>query len=149
MDVKQNSHIIEVDRIFDTSVETLYRVWTDAEHLMKWWHPMGKTLINVKNELHEGGDVTYYIGDEGLEVTGKYNEVIPNERLVYSWIWNMNDEGSSDGYILHLEFSSESENKSRLKVLQEGFSAQEFLKPHQDGWDKGLDDLSDYLRKLG
>jgi len=105
---------------------------------------MGENLTDVKNELKEGGAVAYYVGDAGLEITGTYSEVVPNEKLSYSWVWNMSDEGSENGYTLHVTFSSEGEG-SKLHVLQEGFSGPELLKPHQDGWEKGLDDLNSYL----
>ena len=144
METDQKTNVIEIERQFDVDVETLFKAWTEAEQLKQWWHPMGETLTDVKNELQEGGAVEYYVGEAGLEITGKYSEVVPNEKLVYSWVWNMSDEGSESGYKLHITFLPEGEG-SKLKVLQEGFSGPEFLKPHQEGWDKGLDDLSSFL----
>lgn len=144
MDAEQNKNVIEIERHFDVDVETLFGAWTEAEHLKKWWHPMGNSLTDVKNELKEGGAVEYHVGDAGLQITGSYTEVVPNEKLAYSWVWNMNDEGSESGYTLNITFSSDGEG-SKLRVLQEGFSAPEFLKPHEEGWEKGLNDLSSYL----
>lgn len=145
METENNQHVIEVERTFDADVETLFRAWTEEAHLTQWWHPMGENLTRVENELREGGTVAYYIGEAGMEVTGTYKEVVPNEKLVYTWIWNMNDQGSADGYVLHVQFASAGEGQSKLTVKQEGFSAQEFLKPHEEGWEKGLNDLSSYL----
>ncbi|SKB79727.1 SRPBCC family protein [Dyadobacter psychrophilus] len=144
MDAEQKTNVIEIERSFDVDVETLFKAWTEAEQLKQWWHPMGDTLVDVKNELKEGGAVEYHVGESGLQITGSYTEVVPNEKLVYSWVWNMSDEGSESGYTLHITFSSEGEG-SKLKVLQEGFSGPEFLKPHEEGWEKGLNDLSSYL----
>jgi uncharacterized protein YndB with AHSA1/START domain len=144
METEQKAHVIETERQFDVDVDTLFRAWTEPEQLKQWWHPMGNPLVDVKNELKEGGAVEYHFGESGLEITGIYKEVIPNEKLVYTWVWNMSDEGSESGYTLHVSFLSEGEG-SKLKVLQEGFSGPEFLAPHQEGWEKGLDDLSAYL----
>jgi len=144
MDTEQKKNVIEIERHFEVDAETLFRAWTEAEHLKQWWRPMGNSLTDVKNELKEGGAVAYYVGDAGLEITGNYTEVVPNERLAYSWVWNMNDEGSESGYTLNITFSPDGEG-SKLKVVQEGFSGPEFLKPHEDGWEKGLNDLSSYL----
>ncbi|MCF2489354.1 SRPBCC domain-containing protein [Dyadobacter sp. CY347] len=144
MDSEQKTHVIEIERQFNVNVEELFKAWTEAEHLKQWWHPMGASLVDVKNELKEGGAVEYHVGDSGLEITGTYSEVVPNEKLVYSWVWNMSDEGSESGYTLNVTFSAEGDG-SKLKVVQEGFSGPEFLKPHEDGWEKGLDDLESYL----
>ncbi|MCF2493095.1 SRPBCC family protein [Dyadobacter chenhuakuii] len=144
MDSEQKTQVIEIERQFNVSVEELFKAWTEAEHLKQWWHPMGASLTDVKNELKEGGAVEYYVGDSGLEITGTYSEVVPNEKLAYSWVWNMSDEGSESGYKLDITFSPDGEG-SKLKVVQEGFSGPEFLKPHEEGWEKGLDDLESYL----
>ncbi|MCF0074257.1 SRPBCC domain-containing protein [Dyadobacter sp. CY261] len=144
MEEDKELNVIEIERQFDVDVETLFKAWTEAEQLKQWWHPMGESLTDVKNDLNEGGEVAYYVGEAGLEITGTYKEVVLNEKLVYSWVWNMSDEGSESGYSLNVSFSAEGEG-SKLRVIQEGFSGPEFLKPHQDGWDKGLDDLESYL----
>ncbi len=144
METGQKTHVIEIERLFDADVETLFKAWTEAEHLKQWWKPMGNQLVDVKNELKEGGAVEYYVGDAGLQITGTYSEVVPNEKLVYTWIWNLNDEGSENGYTLHVTFTSEGQG-SKLHVVQEGFKGEEFLKTHQDGWEKELDSLSSYL----
>ncbi|WP_051664240.1 SRPBCC family protein [Dyadobacter crusticola] len=148
METGQKTHVIEIERQFDTDVETLFKAWTEAEHLKQWWKPMGNQLVDVKNELKEGGSVEYNVGNAGLQITGTYSEVVPNEKLVYSWIWNLNDEGSENGYTLNITFSAEGEG-SKLNVVQEGFKGEEFLKTHEDGWEKGLDSLSSYLSSGG
>ena len=144
METEQNSSVIQIERQFDVDPATLFSAWTEGAHLKKWWHPMGESTTDVKNELEEGGAVEYNFGDSGLQITGTYSEVVPNEKLVYSWVWNINDEGSESGYTLTITFSSEGEG-SKLGVMQEGFSGPEALPPHQDGWEKGLNDLAEYL----
>ena len=144
METDQKDNVIQIERQFDVDVDKLFRAWTEPEQLKQWWQPMGHPLTNVVNELKEGGKVEYHVGDAGLQITGTYSEVAQNEKLVYSWIWNMNDEGSESGYTLNISFSSEGEG-SKIHIVQEGFSGPEFLKPHQDGWEKGLNDLSSYL----
>jgi len=144
MEENNQENRIEIEKEFDVDVESLFAAWTEPEQLKQWWHPMGESLTDVKNELEEGGAVEYYVGEAGLEITGTYSEVKPNERLVYSWVWNMSDEGSENGYTLDISFSS-TEGGSKLRVIQEGFSAPELLKPHHDGWEKGLESLASYL----
>ncbi|NIJ54719.1 SRPBCC family protein [Dyadobacter arcticus] len=144
MEEDQKANVLEIERQFDVDVETLFKAWTEAEQLKQWWHPMGESLTDVKNDLKEGGEVAYFVGEAGLEITGTYSEVSLNEKLVYSWVWNMSDEGSENGYSLNVSFSAEGDG-SKLRVIQDGFSKPEMLKTHQDGWDKGLDDLESYL----
>lgn len=148
MQTDQPKATIQIERIFDAEVETLFQAWTQLEHLSQWWHPMGETLNDVKAELKQGGAVTYYIGEAGLEITGIYREVVPNQKLVYTWIWNMNDEGSIEGYTLHVEFKSIDKANSKLEVLQEGFSSVDSMASHQEAWVGSMNNLATYLSNL-
>jgi uncharacterized protein YndB with AHSA1/START domain len=144
MKADQKTNVIETEYSFDVDVETLFKAWTEADQLKKWWRPMENSLVDVVNDLKTGGAVEYHFGESGLQITGEYKEVIPNEKLVYTWVWNMDDQGSESGYVLNIGFSAEGEG-SKLHIVQEGFSGPEHLAPHEEGWKKGLEDLSNYL----
>ncbi len=44
-----------VTRIFDAPRELVFEVFTDPEHLMRWWGPHGCTVISCKTDLRAGG----------------------------------------------------------------------------------------------
>ena len=69
MDSEQKTHVIEIERQFNVSVEELFKAWTEAEHLKQWWHPMGETLESIKTPgLFFAGEVLDVDG-----ITGGFN----------------------------------------------------------------------------
>jgi uncharacterized protein YndB with AHSA1/START domain len=78
-------------------------------------------------------------------ISGEYLEVNEQKQLVYTWNWDIpNDAIKNAAYKLTVEFSG-SDGNSTLKVRQENFQDEETMKPHREGWDKGLADLEEYL----
>ena len=44
-----------VTRVFDAPVEAVWKAWTDAEQVKKWWGPDGFTAPVAKLDFREGG----------------------------------------------------------------------------------------------
>lgn len=148
MDTDQSANTIQISKEFSVDTAKLFQAWTEPEQLKQWWHPMGNSLKDVKNDLKKGGEVTYEFEEAGLVISGNYKEVSPNEKLVYTWNWDLTDNKEDASYTLNITFESK-ENGSVLHILQEGFSGPEAIKPHQEGWDKGLESLKQYLESNG
>ena len=73
-----------ITRTFDAPRELMWQVWTDSNHLMKWFGPAGATMIACTNDLRPGGTMHYGMRTaDGMELWGKwsYREVVPPERL--------------------------------------------------------------------
>ncbi len=76
----------ETSRVFDVPRERMWKVWTEAEHLKKWWGPKGFTVKQLRIDLRPGGTMHYCLAmPDGNEMWGKfrYREVKPMERLVF------------------------------------------------------------------
>ena len=104
-------------------------------------------LEEVKNELQEGGNIAYRFtgAAEDLVITGTYKELQPNQKLVYTWNWQMPGGAVQDSeYLLTINFRG-TEKGSQIEVEQENFANEEALKPHQQGWTQALDDLAAFL----
>ncbi len=91
--METTSQSIHAEKQFEKSVEELYDAWINPEKLKQWWHPAENKLVNVENEVKEGGNIRYEFAGEGDEktiiITGQYKEVKPAEKLVYSWDWKV------------------------------------------------------------
>jgi uncharacterized protein YndB with AHSA1/START domain len=138
--------VVETTKEFRVPVEQLYQAWNSAEKLKEWWHPFSKNLSRVVNDLKPGGTVEYgFEGDQKCQITGKYDEVVENKRLVYSWNWDIeHDEMKNGDYNLTIDFIP-GEGKSRLNIKQEGFIDEKATNIHRQGWDRGLEALRSYL----
>jgi uncharacterized protein YndB with AHSA1/START domain len=140
-----NELVVEAERVFSVPVDLLYDAWTKPDLLKQWWKPIGNRLEEVKNDIKEGGSVTYIFSDNAIRIAGKYKEVREKEKLVYTWNWEMPDDAVRNGeFLLTVEFQSNG-NGSSLHIRQANFNNNETMLPHQQGWNKGLDDLEQFL----
>lgn len=138
--------MIHISRSFQATREDLYQAWTAPDRLKQWWHPLGRRLIDVENDVRPGGKVVYRFED-GLEITGDYSEVQEGQHLVYTWNWNLPSEPVDNAqYLLRVDFKDDGDG-SVLEVRQENFANHQAIKPHQEGWEHALDRLEDYLEQ--
>jgi len=75
-----------ISRVFDAPRERVWKAWTDAERLAKWWGPKDFDIVSVKLDLRPGGTCHYCLkSPEGQEMWGKFifREIVPQERLVF------------------------------------------------------------------
>ncbi len=137
---------IEASKQFEVPIEKLFKAWSDPEQLKKWWRPMGSQLIEVTNELKVGGNLQYVFDKNTFTISGKYEVVKENEKLVYSWSWEFSENPEANAnYKLSITFSSK-DNGSEIRVVQEDMKNDENLHPNQEGWEKGLSDLEHFLQ---
>lgn len=76
-----------LERVADVPRELVWQVWTQPEHLMKWFAPLPWTTVACEIDLRPGGKFyTVMRSPEGQEFpnAGCYLEVVPNERLVFT-----------------------------------------------------------------
>jgi uncharacterized protein YndB with AHSA1/START domain len=136
---------LEISRQFETTKEALFAAWTEPEQLKQWWKPLGKQLSSVENNLSEGGEVKYVFDEGSLIIDGKYEKVVANELLEYSWNWHLKSDVVEDApYKLTVQFKGEGES-STISIEQTGFENAESVHPHKQGWEQGLDQLSQHL----
>ena len=74
-----------ISREFKAPRALLWKVFTEPEHLVRWYGPEGATIIRADMDLRVGG--LYHYGlrtSDGLEVWGKqlFQEVTPIDRFV-------------------------------------------------------------------
>jgi uncharacterized protein YndB with AHSA1/START domain len=144
---QNNFNKVEASKQFAVPVEQLFRAWNDPEQLKHWWKPMGNNLLEVTNDLKAGGTVRYTFEEQGLTISGTYDEVKENEKLVYSWVWEFPDNTLNNAaYKLTVHFST-TENGSEIRVLQEKIEDKETVHPNEEGWEKGLSDLEQYVKQ--
>ena len=75
-----------ISREFDAPRELVFKAWTEAERLAKWWGPKGCACEVKALDLRPGGLFHYRLHwTAGQEMWGKfvYREIAPPERLVF------------------------------------------------------------------
>jgi uncharacterized protein YndB with AHSA1/START domain len=75
-----------VQRALSAPRDLVYRVWTEREHLARWFGPKGCTIPVCDLDLRPGGSFHYCMRfPGGQEMWGKwaFREVVRGERLVF------------------------------------------------------------------
>src|SRR5687768_16023438 len=90
---------ILITREFDAPRHLVYKAWTTPELVKRWWagHRGEVTLAEI--DLRVGGTWRYVmVADGSFEVGfhGEYREIVPNERIVSTEVF----EGFPDGEAL-------------------------------------------------
>ncbi len=148
--MESTAQSIHVEKQFATDVANLYDAWINSDKLKQWWQPAGNKLVNIENDVREGGAIKYeFAGRDNqktIVITGQYKEVKPAEKLVYSWDWQMtgSDNLSNNHFELTIEFSGEG-NGSRIAVTQTNEDENESVQPREKGWEEELESLNKFL----
>jgi len=84
-----------VSRIISGPSHLVFEAWTKPELFKRWWVPESApmTLVSCELDVRSGGKyrLVMSFGSENMEFFGKYLEVTPGSRLVWT-----NDEGGEE-----------------------------------------------------
>lgn len=82
---------VVIRRTFAAPVERVYQAWTDPAQMARWFFPNARWKAAVVDlDPTPGGrcDVTMRHSDGSeFHTVGRYVEVVPNERLCFTWTW--------------------------------------------------------------
>jgi uncharacterized protein YndB with AHSA1/START domain len=80
---------IVATRVFDAPRDLVFKMWTDREHVARWWGPKGFTNTIYEMDVRPGGVWRFVMhGPDGVDYQNKvvYIEIVKPERLVYSHV---------------------------------------------------------------
>jgi len=82
---------IVMTREFDAPRELVFGAHSKCEHLAKWWGPRKYTLAVCEMDFRPGGKYRFLHrgpdGDEEHGFRGEYREIVPPERIVWTFEW--------------------------------------------------------------
>src|SRR5271154_1435440 len=102
---RKSERELVVTRTFNGPARIVYAAWTTPELLKRWWAPksFGITFISCEADVRAGGKYRFVFGhaasEQPMEFFGRYIEVIPNVRLVWT-----NEEGGDGGAVTTVTF---------------------------------------------
>src|SRR4029079_11445538 len=107
---------ILITREFNAPKHLVYRAYTTPELIKRWWSGDRGEGTSVEVDLRVGGTWRYVMtANGGFEVGfhGEYREIVPNELLVNTEVF----EGMPDGEALDTVTFTESEGRTTLTML--------------------------------
>jgi uncharacterized protein YndB with AHSA1/START domain len=114
-----------VTRTVNGPARIVFEAWTRPELFMRWWVPksFGVSLLSCEMDIRTGGKYRLVFGKDAansMEFFGRYIEVTPNARLVWT-----NDEGHDGGPVTTVTF--EERGGKTLLVMHELYPSKEAL----------------------
>ena len=139
--------VLQLVRHYPNPRDRVFAAWTQPEQLIKWWGPKGVHIPRYRMDVREQGEweTTMRNADGGeFFVSGKYLEISPPSRLVFTWAWR-NDGVRGHETTVTVEFT-ESGGGTEVTLTQTQFESNESRDLHNEGWDSSLDCLAEYLQ---
>lgn len=122
--------VITVTRSFDAPARIVYQAWSNPELFKRWWAPksLGFPIRSCEMDVRTGGTYRLEFGKDGentFSFFGKYLEVVPEQRMVWT-----NDEGEN-GAVSTVTFT-EQDGKTLL-TFSETYASKEALEENLGG----------------
>ena len=135
---------IIIVRKLKASPEKVYAAITRPDQILQWWGPDAGPAIRAETDLRSGGrySIVFRLMD-GSEhnPTGIYREVIPNEKVVFTWQWPGRSEWESQVTILLQPIDI----GTKLTLKHERLPNEEAINSHTAGWTGWVGELQTYL----
>ncbi|OLR89839.1 SRPBCC family protein [Actinokineospora bangkokensis] len=138
---------ILITREFDAPKHLVYRAWTEPELIARWWAGDMGTVTSVEVDLRVGGTWRYaMVAEGGFEVAfhGEYRELVPDERIVSTEVY----EGAPEGFAVNTLTLTEADGRTTLTVLVE-HQNQEHRDMHiNSGMEHGMQTSMNHLEEV-
>jgi uncharacterized protein YndB with AHSA1/START domain len=145
---RKSERELVVTRTINGPARIVFEAFTKPELLKQWWVPrsmVGLSLLSCELDVRVGGTyrlVFSHNGSEGMAFFGRYIEVTPHSRLVWT-----NDEGGDGGPVTTATF--EEEGGKTLVVVRDLYPSKEALDAAiASGSTGGLSETLDQLDEL-
>jgi uncharacterized protein YndB with AHSA1/START domain len=141
---------ILIEREFDAPKDLVYRAYTEPELIKRWWSAKRGAVTTCEVDLRVGGTWRYVMmTDDGFEVGfhGEFREIVPNERLVSTEVYEGAPGGDENGTLNTLTLT-EIDGRTKLSVLVGAPS--KFVRDMiiSSGMEGGLQDAYDLLEEV-
>ena len=143
---------IRIERDFDAPKHLVYKAWTTPELVKRWWNAKRGEVTIAEIDLRVGGQWRYVmVTDDGSEVGfhGEYREIVPNERIVSTEVYEGLPEGVSEeeGTTVNTATFTEADGRTTLTLLVQAPSKASRDAIIDSGMEAGLQDALDLLEE--
>ncbi len=145
---RKSDREVAATRTFNAPPRIVWEAWTKAELFRRWWVPksFNMKLLSCEIDARVGGGYKLVFahpagGDQTMAFFGKYLEVTPPSRLVWS-----NDEGGEQGSVTTVTL--EEKGGQTLLTISDLYPSKEALDANigaTSGWPETFDQLEGML----
>jgi uncharacterized protein YndB with AHSA1/START domain len=148
---EQDAREITITRLIDAPREMVFRAFTDAEQVSKWWGPETFGVSSAESDARAGGALRIVMrGPDGIDypMEGVYREFEPPERLVME-SWALGEGGRKLLESMNTLTFADHDGKTELTLHARGVAlvpeAIPMIGGMEAGWAQSLRRLDDVL----
>jgi uncharacterized protein YndB with AHSA1/START domain len=138
---------IMIVREFNAPRHLVFKAWTTPELIKRWWNAKRGVVTLAEVDLRVGGKWRWVMmADGGFEVAfhGEYREIKPNERVVYTEIF----EGAPESGALNTMTLTEKDGHTTATMLVQFNNQADRDAVIASGMEDGMQDALDLLEEL-
>jgi len=145
---------LRLSRVFHARRETVFRAWSAAEHVARWFAPECCEVVEAAVEMRVGGKFELNMrSPDGTAnwLRGSFVEVVPNARLVIDM--RVDDSAGAPLFRAYTELDfTDAPGGTRLDVTQTytmiDLSKAWMVEGAPQGWNSTLDNLDREVRRM-
>ena len=135
---------LTIKRRFNAAPQKVFSAWTDPEKVKRWMGPGEVKCLHTEADLRKGGRYRWLMqtpDGEHHDVSGVYREVVPNEKLVFTWAWKSTPERES---LVTVVLKPDGDG-TLMTFTHEQFFDDDARDRHQHGWNGSFEKLEKFL----
>jgi uncharacterized protein YndB with AHSA1/START domain len=135
---------LTVKRRFKASPAKVFAAWIDPEKVKHWMGPGEIKAVSAACDLRVGGRYRWVMRNpagEEYDVGGVYREIVPDQKLVFTWAWKTMPERET---LVTVLFKPDGDG-TLLTLTHEQFLDEDGRDHHQAGWNGALDKMENYF----
>jgi uncharacterized protein YndB with AHSA1/START domain len=139
-----------VTRIIDAPRSLVFKAWTEAEQVARWWGPQGFVTTYCEMDIRPGGAFRCCMrSPAGTDhwKRGVYREIVEPERIVFTFAWEDAD-GKPGHELLTTVTFDDLGAKTRLTLHQAMFETVERRDDHRGGWTSCFERFAEYMASI-
>jgi uncharacterized protein YndB with AHSA1/START domain len=154
--VNQSLCDLSITRIFDAPRELVFEAFSNPEHAKQWMGPVGFVATHFEQEVRPGGKWRACLHQTGdgpgqrypdLWQGGKFQEIVPPERVVYTFAWEGQGGQPTRETLITITFHELPDGKTRMDFHQAFFDSIGQRDGHNQGWNSSFDRLADFVKQ--
>jgi uncharacterized protein YndB with AHSA1/START domain len=134
---------LTIKRRFKAAPAKVFAAWTEPEKMSRWLGPPDVIKVETGTDLRVGGRyfIRMILANDEHNASGVYREIVPNEKLVFTWAFKSTPERES---LVTVTIKPDGDG-SIMTLLHEQFFDETARDNHNKGWTVIMDRLGQLL----
>lgn len=135
---------LQLRRTFAAPRERVFHAWTEPKLIEQWFRPMGQRTKVAVLDFHVGGAYRFELinpSGKGSTIEGNFVEVVPPERLVFTWL---TESTHGEQTLVTVEFK-ERDGLTEILLTHDRLADEAMVLIHKQGWESCIDLVAEVL----